>query len=80
LNKYVASPLESLEYITIFDGRVVQKILREVDSREIARVLKSEDIEVREKIFKNMSKRAVTMLKEDMEYMIPFKPKTRSAF
>ena len=33
------------------------------------------EIEVQEKIFKNMSKRAATMLKEDMEYMGPIRLK-----
>jgi flagellar motor switch protein FliG len=49
--------------------------MREVDSQELAKALKSVDTEVQDKIFKNMSKRAATMLKEDMEYMGPVRLK-----
>jgi flagellar motor switch protein FliG len=49
--------------------------MREVDSQELAKALKSVDSEVQDKIFKNMSKRAAGMLKEDMEYMGPVRLK-----
>jgi flagellar motor switch protein FliG len=49
--------------------------MREVDSQELAKALKSVDTEVQDKIFKNMSKRAASMLKEDMEYMGPVRLK-----
>jgi flagellar motor switch protein FliG len=49
--------------------------MREVDSQELAKALKSVDSEVQDKIFKNMSKRAASMLKEDMEYMGPVRLK-----
>lgn len=35
----------------------------------MAKALKAVDTEVQDKIFKNMSKRAANMLKEDMEFM-----------
>ncbi|MCL2758863.1 MAG: flagellar motor switch protein FliG, partial [Treponema sp.] len=44
-------------------------------SQELAKALKSVDSEVQDKIFKNMSKRAASMLKEDMEYMGPVRLK-----
>jgi len=53
------------------DDLSIQKVLREIDNGTIAKALKDTEDEVREKIFKNMSKRASTMLKEDMEYMGP---------
>jgi flagellar motor switch protein FliG len=49
--------------------------MREVDSQELAKALKSVDTEVQDKIFRNMSKRAAGMLKEDMEYMGPIRLK-----
>lgn len=61
--------------ITKLDDRAIQKIMREVDSRDLAQALKSEDADVQDKIFKNMSKRAASMLKEDMEYMGPVRLK-----
>jgi flagellar motor switch protein FliG len=63
------------EDIVLLEDRAIQKVLREVDSQEMAKALKSVDTEVQEKIFKNMSKRAASMLKEDMEYMGPIRLK-----
>ena len=55
------------------DDRSIQKIIREIDSQEIAKALKSTDIEIKNKIFKNMTKRASTMLKENLAYMGPIR-------
>ncbi|MDR1057983.1 MAG: flagellar motor switch protein FliG [Treponema sp.] len=63
------------EDIVMLDDRAIQKVMREVDSQELAKALKSVDTEVQDKIFKNMSKRAAGMLKEDMEYMGPVRLK-----
>lgn len=63
------------EDIVMLDDRAIQKVLREVDSQELAKALKSVDTEVQDKIFRNMSKRAAGMLKEDMEYMGPIRLK-----
>jgi hypothetical protein len=59
------------DIILNLDDRAIQKILREVDSQELAKALKERNEMVQEKIFKNMSKRAVQMLKEDMDLMGP---------
>lgn len=61
------------EDIVMLDDRAIQKVLREVDSQELAKALKAVDTEVQDKIFRNMSKRAAGMLKEDMEYMGPIR-------
>ena len=63
------------EDIVMLDDRSIQKVMREVDSQELAKALKSVDTEVQDKIFRNMSKRAAGMLKEDMEYMGPIRLK-----
>jgi flagellar motor switch protein FliG len=63
------------EDIVMLDDRAIQKVMREVDSQELAKALKSVDTEVQDKIFRNMSKRAAGMLKEDMEYMGPVRLK-----
>jgi hypothetical protein len=49
----------------------LQKVLREVDSQELAKAMKGETEAIQEKIFNSMSKRAAQMLKEDMEVMGP---------
>lgn len=59
------------EDIVMLDDRSIQKVLREVNSEELAKALKIVDTEVQDKIFRNMSKRAASMLKEEMEYMGP---------
>ncbi|HPT83278.1 MAG TPA: flagellar motor switch protein FliG [Limnochordia bacterium] len=59
------------EDIILLDDRSIQKVLREVDSKDLALALKTASEEVAARIFKNMSKRAAEMLKEDIEYMGP---------
>ncbi|MDR0525188.1 MAG: flagellar motor switch protein FliG [Spirochaetaceae bacterium] len=63
------------EDIVMLDDKSIQKVMREVDSAELAKALKSVDAEVQDKIFRNMSKRAAGMLKEDMEFMGPVRLK-----
>jgi flagellar motor switch protein FliG len=63
------------EDIVLLDDRAIQKVLREVDTAELAKALKAVDSEVQDKIYRNMSKRASTLLKEDMEYMGPIRLK-----
>ena len=55
------------EDIVLLDDRSIQKVLREVDTGELAKALKGADSEVCDKIYSNMSKRAATMLKEEIE-------------
>ena len=65
-------PSEKFEdIIPLLDDRSLQKVLRELDSMNLAKALKGAKNTIQEAVFKNMSKRAVTMLKEDMEYMGP---------
>jgi flagellar motor switch protein FliG len=49
------------------DDQGIQLLLREVQSESLVIALKGAPEEVRDKIFKNMSKRAVEALKEDLE-------------
>lgn len=63
------------EDIVMLDDRAIQKVMREVDMQELAKALKSVDTEVQDKIFRNMSKRAASMLREDMEFMGPVRLK-----
>jgi flagellar motor switch protein FliG len=59
------------EDIILLDDRSIQKVLREVDSKDLAMALKTASEEVASRIYKNMSKRAAEMLREDIEYMGP---------
>lgn len=59
------------EDIMLLDDRAVQLVMRQVDTHDVALALKTASEEVAEKIFRNMSKRAGEMLKEDIEFMGP---------
>lgn len=59
------------EDIVILDDRTIQIILREISMDDLTLALKTSSEEVSEKIYKNMSKRASKMLKEDIEYLGP---------
>lgn len=59
------------EDIVMIDDRSIQRILREVESQDLALALKGASREVAEKIFGNMSSRASDMLSEDIEFMGP---------
>ncbi len=63
------------EDIVLLGDRDIQKVLREVDSTELAKALKGVNSEVQDKIFRNMSKRASSVLKEDMDFMGPVRLK-----
>jgi flagellar motor switch protein FliG len=61
------------EDIVLLDDRSIQKVLREVDTQDLAKALKGVDAEVQEKIYRNMSKRASALLREDMDFMGPIR-------
>ena len=63
------------EDISRLDDRSLQRVLREVDMKELGLALKGATEELRAKFFKNMSKRAAEMLQEDMDYMGPVRVK-----
>ncbi len=55
------------------DDRGIQTLLREVASEQLLLALRGADEALKEKIFKNMSKRAAEMLKDDLEAAAPAK-------
>ncbi|HOE90890.1 MAG TPA: flagellar motor switch protein FliG [Candidatus Cloacimonadota bacterium] len=59
------------EDILYLDDRTIQMILRDVDQKDLAMALKGVVEEVQEKIFKNISERGATIIKEEMEYAGP---------
>ena len=59
------------EDIGLVNDRGIQAVLKEIDNDELALALKTASPELKEKIFKNMSERAATLIREDMEYMGP---------
>jgi len=55
--------------IVLVDNMGLQKVLRRVESQELAKALKAASSDVKEKIFINMSERAGEMLKEEIEVL-----------
>jgi hypothetical protein len=78
VSENIQYPLEAFlplkfDILLTLDNLSIQRVLREVDSQEIAKALKGDNELIAERIFTNMSKRAAQMLKEDMEYMGPIR-------
>lgn len=61
------------EDLKLLDGRAIQRLLREIDSKELALALKAASDELKQHIFTNMSERAAAALKEELEFMGPVK-------
>ncbi|MFT5806388.1 MAG: flagellar motor switch protein FliG [Moritella dasanensis] len=55
------------------DDRGIQALLREVSQEQLQKALKGADDQLKDKIFKNMSKRQVEMLEDDLEAMGPIR-------
>ena len=63
------------EDLLLVNDKGIQAVLKEVDNDELALALKTASDELKNKIFGNMSERAATLIKEDMEYMGPVRLK-----
>jgi len=59
------------EDLVMVDDRGFQKLLRKVETAELATALKAASDEVKEKVFKNMSERAGAMLQEEIDDLGP---------
>ncbi|WP_373229633.1 flagellar motor switch protein FliG [Cohnella sp.] len=59
------------EDIVNLDNRSIQRIIRDIENADLQLALKVASEEVREVIFRNMSKRMAETFKEEMEYMGP---------
>ncbi len=65
----------TFEDITRLDDRSAQRVLREVDIRELAMALKGASDPAKNMVFKNMPKRAADMLREEIEFLGPVRAK-----
>jgi flagellar motor switch protein FliG len=63
------------EDLILVDDRGFQKLLRKVETAELAIALKAASDEIKNKVFRNMSERAGDMLKEEIEDMGPVRMK-----
>jgi flagellar motor switch protein FliG len=78
-NPELATEIKNLmfvfEDVMLLDDRSMQRVLKEIDTKELSMALKGASEELQEKFFRNMSSRAGEMIKEDMEYMGPIRLK-----
>ena len=61
------------EDITFVDEKGIQELLKVVDNQKLTLALKTASEEIKNKLFKNMSNRAATLLQEDLEALGPTK-------
>jgi flagellar motor switch protein FliG len=59
------------EDIVSLDNRSIQRVIRDIDNTDLQLALKVASEEVREIVFRNMSKRMAETFKEEMEFMGP---------
>ncbi|MDZ7294918.1 MAG: flagellar motor switch protein FliG [candidate division KSB1 bacterium] len=59
------------EDIVLLDDRSIQRVLREVQTHDLALALKSTTPEVKRRIYQNMSERAQAMIEEEIQFMGP---------
>lgn len=71
----VKSLMFVFEDLVLIEDRGIQKILKQVDKKDLSMALKAADDNVKEKIFSNMSERASQLLKEDLELLGPVRLK-----
>ena len=71
LAEKIKSCMFVFEDIITLDDVAIQRILRDVETKELALALKGASEEVANVIYKNQSKRAAASLKEDIEYLGP---------
>lgn len=78
-NPELATEIKNLMFVfedlTLLDDRSIQRVLREVDSKELSLALKVSTDEVKDAIFRNMSERASGLIKEELEFMGPVRLK-----
>ncbi len=78
-NPELATEIKNLmfvfEDVLLLDHRSMQRVLKEVDTKDLSTALKGASEELQEKFFRNMSSRAAEMIREDMEYMGPIRLK-----
>ena len=67
LSDQIKQMMFTFDDLILVDDIGLQKVLRSVETQELALALKASSDEVRDKIFKNMSERASDILKEEID-------------
>jgi len=61
------------EDIVLLDDRSIQRLLKEIETKDIAIALKAASDDVKSKIYSNVSERVSMMIKEEIEFMGPMR-------
>ena len=73
LSERIRDKMFDFDVLLAIDDRGIQAILREISNDLLVTALKGCDPQISDKVFNNMSKRAATLLREDMEARGPTK-------
>jgi len=76
-NPDLASEIKNMMFVfddlILLDDRGIQRLLKEVETKDLAISLKAASEEVKNKIFANVSERVAVLVKEEMEFMGPMR-------
>jgi flagellar motor switch protein FliG len=76
-NADLAAEIKNMMFVfddlILLDDRSVQRLLKEVETKDLAISLKAASEEVKNKIFANVSERVAVLIKEEMEFMGPMR-------
>jgi flagellar motor switch protein FliG len=76
-NSELAAEIKNMMFVfedlTLLDDRSVQRLLKEVETKDLSIALKAASDEVKNKIYTNVSERVSVMIKEEMEFMGPMR-------
>ncbi len=76
-NPDLAAEIKNMMFVfddlVLLDDRSIQRLLKEVETKDLSIALKAASDEVREKIYSNVSERVSVMIKEEMEFMGPMR-------
>jgi flagellar motor switch protein FliG len=78
-NPQLATEIKNLmfvfEDVLLLDDRSMQRVLKEVDSKDLSMALKGASEELQDKFYRNMSSRAAEMIREEIQFMGPLRVK-----
>jgi flagellar motor switch protein FliG len=73
----IANEIKNLMFVfedlVMLDDRSMQRLLKEVETKELAKAMKTASDDLQHKIFSNVSERVGTMIREEMEYLGPMR-------
>ncbi|MBD3169319.1 MAG: flagellar motor switch protein FliG [candidate division Zixibacteria bacterium] len=61
------------EDVILLDDRSIQRVIKEVETKDLSMALKAASEELKAKIFSNVSERVAVMVQEEMEFMGPMR-------